>query len=447
VGAGTAITASLAGETNRWHYWTSVYDNGTLKFYLDGSLVGQRTASGVPGTNAYTFKLGTDNEGTYPAAADIDQLRIYKRSLSSSEIAPLVIPGSSGSSGGSYTYASASNRMTSAPGATISLDAAGNTLANGTLVFTYNNAGQLATASGGGFGGASYAYNAQNLRTQKTIGSSVTVYHYDLQGRLIAESRGDSTPFRAYVWDDSQPIAQIDYAPGNEKLFYLHTDHLATPRLATDSAQRVVWRYEGEAFGASVPNEDPDGDGARVTINLRFPGQYYDAETGLHYNWHRYYDPKIGRYITSDPIGLKGGLNTYAYVSSGPLRWVDFTGLWRYNAPPPQTQPVTPAMGIKISCLENCLGNELVVTGGSELHGGTRDPHSAGAGVDFGFGSNPNLRSQKKKFLCCAQKCGFTFAWEEPNPFTPGASPHFHLEFPTFTNVGNDLPIDCDCRQ
>jgi RHS repeat-associated protein len=355
VGAGNAVTASLAGETNRWHYWTSVYDNGTLKFYLDGALVGQRTVSGVPGTNAYTFKLGTDNEATYPAAADIDQLRIYKRGLASSEISPLVIPGSSGSSGGTYTYASASNRMTSAPGATISLDVAGNTLANGTLVFAYNNAGQLATAGGGGFGGASYGYNAQSLRTQKTIGSSVTVYHYDLQGRLIAESRGDSTPIRAYVWDDTQPIAQIEYAPGNEKLYYLHTDHLATTRLATDSAQRVVWRYEGEAFGASVPNEDPDGDGVKVTINLRFPGQYYDAETGLHYNWNRYYDPKLGRYITSDPIGLTGGINTYVYVRNNPARFTDPTGLICYwNQDSGDFLCVDPAGRVYLDSMRDC---------------------------------------------------------------------------------------------
>ena len=89
----------------------------------------------------------------------------------------------------------------------------------------------------------------------------------------------------------------------------------------------MIWRYEGNAFGDTLPNEDPDGDNIKTTINLRFAGQYYDAETGLHYNWNRYYDPRLGRYITSDPIGLGGGLNTYAYVGNNPLRWIDPMGL------------------------------------------------------------------------------------------------------------------------
>jgi len=66
----------------------------------------------------------------------------------------------------------------------------------------------------------------------------------------------------------------------------------------------VVWRNESEAFGTGKPDTDPDGDETTVSVRLRFPGQYKDGESGLHYNWHRYYDPKIGRYITSDPTNL-----------------------------------------------------------------------------------------------------------------------------------------------
>ncbi|WP_372723944.1 RHS repeat-associated core domain-containing protein, partial [Immundisolibacter sp.] len=101
----------------------------------------------------------------------------------------------------------------------------------------------------------------------------------------------------------------------------LHADHLQTARLATDQSQAIVWRWEGSAFGDTPPEEL-----STITVNLRFPGQYYDQETGLHYNWNRYYDPATGRYTTSDPIGLDGGLNTYLYAGANPLRYTDPTG-------------------------------------------------------------------------------------------------------------------------
>jgi RHS repeat-associated protein len=82
----------------------------------------------------------------------------------------------------------------------------------------------------------------------------------------------------------------------------------------------VVWRWQGEAFGGTLPT-------GSVTVNLRFPGQYYDTETQLHYNWHRYYEPQTGRYITSDPIGLEGGLNTFGYVYGNPQKFIDPAGL------------------------------------------------------------------------------------------------------------------------
>jgi RHS repeat-associated protein len=237
-----------------------------------------------------------------------------------------------------YIYAPQSNRLTKVGNQTVTLDAAGNTLSdqNGARSFTYDPAGRLALFYSAG-GITQYRYDAQNLRTRKTVGfGTATVYHYDLRGRLLMETQSNGTLLRAYVWDDEGPVAQIDRNPmtGVETLVYLHTDHLGTPRLATNPSGTVVWRWEGGAFGNTPPNEDPDGDGSLTTVNLRYAGQYFDGETGLHYNWHRYYDPKTGRYISSDPIGLRGGLNTYVYVENNPLRWTDPQGLWSGNVLP-----------------------------------------------------------------------------------------------------------------
>lgn len=122
---------------------------------------------------------------------------------------------------------------------------------------------------------------------------------------------------------DGIPLAQVDAT----QLTYLHTDHLGTPRIGTNANANIVWRWDIDPFGESAPNEDPDGDMNSVTVNLRFPGQYADMETGQYYNYFRSYDPSIGRYTTSDPIGLAGGSNTYIYAYGAPVNLSDPTGL------------------------------------------------------------------------------------------------------------------------
>ncbi len=115
--------------------------------------------------------------------------------------------------------------------------------------------------------------------------------------------------------------------PGTQ-VFYIHSDHLNTPRLVTDEQNTVVWRNLplGEPFGLSPPEEDPDGNGVPFVLNLRYSGQYYDKETNLNYNYYRDYDPATGRYPQSDPIGLRGGINTYSYVGGNPLTRIDPDG-------------------------------------------------------------------------------------------------------------------------
>lgn len=118
-------------------------------------------------------------------------------------------------------------------------------------------------------------------------------------------------------------------------VYFVHSDHLNTPRQVTNEQNVVVWRNQplAEPFGNSPPEEDPDGDGVSFTMNLRFPGQYYDKETNTNYNYHRdNYFPNFGRYGQSDPLGLQGGINTYSYVEGTPLSAVDPDGLMGHGA-------------------------------------------------------------------------------------------------------------------
>jgi RHS repeat-associated protein len=120
----------------------------------------------------------------------------------------------------------------------------------------------------------------------------------------------------------------------HQQLKISHADHLATPRLIADENQKTVWRWDNqEPFGNNPANEDPDGDSIAFEFNLRFPGQYFDKETGLFQNVRRDYDAAIGRYIESDPIGIGGGLNTFVYAVGDPLGHVDPLGLaiWLCN--------------------------------------------------------------------------------------------------------------------
>jgi RHS repeat-associated protein len=116
--------------------------------------------------------------------------------------------------------------------------------------------------------------------------------------------------------------------PCGVNIFYVHTDHLNTPRrISRPVDNTIVWRWVSDPFGNAGPKQDPDGDTHQFVYSLRFPGQYFDSETGLHYNYFRDYDPALGRYIQSDPIGLSGGMNTYGYVRNNPIMHIDMLGL------------------------------------------------------------------------------------------------------------------------
>lgn len=234
---------------------------------------------------------------------------------------------------GSKTYTANTDRIVTENGVSFTLDAAGNVTNARGYVYVWNQAGQLKSVSQGATLLATYFYDYEGHRSRKVTtaaapqGAQTVIYHYDLQDHLIAETTPTATPLVTYVWRDDIPVSII-VAGSPEKALYLETDHLGTPIVARNQAGTIVWKWESDAFGTTLPNDDPGSTGIHTTINLRFPGQYFDRESGLHYNYHRYYDPKLGRYMSPDPIGLAGGINPYQYALSNPLRYTDPTGLF-----------------------------------------------------------------------------------------------------------------------
>ena len=320
-----------------------------------------------------------------------------------------------GGTGYPYTIASTSNRLTSAAGPVAknySYDAAGNPLSDGATTFTWNAAGKLATTVKSAKT-HTYKTNALDQRISKNGPlSSKFFFFYDPAGQLIGEYRdnsGTATPTDDWlvrqetIWLEDIPVAVIRKATATSPIlvYFIHADHLNTPRVIVNQSNTPVWRWDNtHAFGANLPNEDPDGNSQLFEYHPRFPGQYFDKETNLHYNYFRYYEPETGRYISPDPIGLAGGVNVWGNVGQNPLNFVDPRGLIRYNAPAPRTVPVTGVTLIALQCVESCLqqstGNQrldLLITGGAETTGHSKNSHhSKGQACDIASAKfNPGL--------------------------------------------------------
>ncbi|MDF5034256.1 RHS repeat-associated core domain-containing protein, partial [Vibrio parahaemolyticus] len=212
----------------------------------------------------------------------------------------------------SYSIVFNSNRLTktSIGSITYSYDANGNTIGRGTDVFVYDAFNRLTEATVNGETSI-YHYNSAHQRVRKSAGGVDVLYVYGLDGELLAEvDAGTGQTQREYVWLDGQLVAYLV----DGTVYHVHNDHLGTPQALTDETGATVWKASYSPFGkATVTTE-------QIKFNLRFPGQYFDAETGLHYNWHRYYDPALGRYLQSDRLGLFDGVDTYGYVHGNPLK-------------------------------------------------------------------------------------------------------------------------------
>lgn len=232
-----------------------------------------------------------------------------------------------GTSATTFTVSNGSNQLSSTSGTlsrAYTYDAAGHATGYGSLTFGYNNRGRMASTSGSSM---SYLYNALGQLVQKSNSGSTTILAYDEAGHLIGEYDGGGNLIEETVYLGDIPVANLrPNGSGGINIFYIHTYHLNTPKkISQPTTGTLAWRWDTDPFGTAAPNQNPGGLGTFV-YNQRFPGQYYQAETSLNYNYFRDYDPQVGGYIESDPTGLNGGINTYAYVLD-PISYVDPTGL------------------------------------------------------------------------------------------------------------------------
>ncbi|GAC1421133.1 MAG: hypothetical protein NVSMB6_22800 [Burkholderiaceae bacterium] len=177
-----------------------------------------------------------------------------------------------------------------------------------------------------------------------TENTKVTYYPYRIPNPNSPDRQSGSRTDAGQTWKAITSLGGLIQQTGPDasdtiaSIYAIHTDHLGTPQAVTDEEQQIVWQADTTPLGMATiryaalmktGQNNGNANAKQFEMNLRLPGQVYDAETGLHQNYYRDYDPQLGRYITPDPMGIEGGINPYSYVSNNPLTNVDALGLFQ----------------------------------------------------------------------------------------------------------------------
>ena len=276
-------------------------------------------------------------------------------------------------------------------------NANGQPLQAGPRSYRWDALGRLEQVSEQGASLARYRYNHRGERIAKHTGKAQggsRAYLYE-SGQLSAELDAQGHITRQYIHLGQWPLAVIDtpqgrkpadgpgtlgrivqdlgtiagrWVGGGERLAWLHTNHLGAVEAATDTQGQLIWRARYTAFGRQQVLSKASEPGFEMP--LRLPGQYHDAETGLHYNLHRYYDPDRGQYLTPDPLGTPDGPNPYSYVRGNPLRYVDPEGLILFafdgtnnSNPPPEGDTLSNVYKFYLAYDEKSNGEKWYMNG------------------------------------------------------------------------------------